>query len=230
MAKHGYVGNCDIRWSANLAYGIGLIASDGNVHKNGKGILFKSAEEELMLKFRDALGITNNIGRSARGGESEKKYYYTQFSSVAFWRFLNSIGITPAKSKTIKSVAVPNQFFPDFLRGLFDGDGTFYSSWDKRWPRSFVFQASFASASYPFVWWLKEMLADKYGMKGFIRKGAGVYNLRYVKGDSKKLFSAMYYKPGLLFLSRKYDKMVKAFEYDNLLKSDANIAIAAVAQ
>lgn len=227
MVKHAYVGNVKIQWSPNLAYAIGLIASDGNLHKDGRHILFKSADEELVLKYRSALGISNKIGKSARGGEREKRYFYTGFSSVAFQKFLNNIGITSAKSKTIKCVYVPNDFFADFLRGLFDGDGTFYHSWDKRWPRSFIFQVSFASASLSFMQWLKEKLTTLYNTKGFICRGAGVYNIRYFKGDSRKIFSAMYYNDGLLFLNRKYDKMVKAFEYDKLLKAGADIAAVA---
>ncbi|MDP3729413.1 MAG: LAGLIDADG family homing endonuclease [bacterium] len=122
--------------------------------------------------------------------------------------------MTSVKSKTIKSVKVPRRYFPDFLRGLFDGDGTFYTFWDKRWPRSFSFKLSVASASLAFINWLKEKLSQYYGVKGYMHKGDGVYHLEYVKGDSKKLFRVMYYSKNVLCFSKKYNKMKTALKLD----------------
>ena len=103
------------------------------------------------------------------------------------------------------------------MRGLFDGDGTFYTFWDTRWPNSFGFQISFASASKDFIEWLKVKNSTLFGVKGFIRKGKAVYNLRYVKGDTRKLFKTMYYDKHLLFLTRKREKMVKSFKKDEAI-------------
>ena len=206
-----------IEWSSSFAYAIGLIASDGNLSRDGRHISFKSAEEELVQKFKTALGLENKIGKSARGGEIVKKYFYVGFGDIVFYKFLNEIGLTPAKSKTIKSVNIPDDFFADFLRGLFDGDGTVYSFWDKRWPNSFVFKVSFASASLEFIKWLKVKLAQHYDVRGYIHKGAGVFNLEYVKGDSKKLVKAMYHEGCYLFLERKSSKVKAILEIDKRL-------------
>ena len=207
-----------IEWSSNFAYAIGLLASDGYLLSDGRHIGIKSKDLELVEDFKKALGLNNKVGKGVRGGEKVRKYYYDHFGDKSFYGFLNSIGLTSAKSRTIKKVDVPKIFFRDFVRGLFDGDGTFYSSWDKRWPNSFIFQIAFCSASLDFMLWLKSNLTKFYSVKGFIREGDRVYNLRYVKGDTKKLFCEMYYKNGLLFLSRKYIKI------NNALKKDAGLA------
>ncbi len=183
--------------------------------------MFKSKDIELVEKFKKALGISNKIGRSARGGETERKYFNVSFGDVLFFRFLNGIGIYPAKSQTIKSVDIPEDFFRDFVRGFFDGDGTFYTFWDKRWKSSFCYQASFASASLDFITWLKDAISGLYGLKGIVVKGDGVYNTRYFKGDTKKLFEAMYYfdnDQNILYLERKYRKMQEAFEFEKKKK------------
>ncbi len=197
----------NLKWSSNLAYAIGLITSDGCLNKDGRHIWFSSRENELVKKFRQALSLSNRIGRYARGGETEKRYYCLTFGDINFYKFLNNIGLTAAKSKTIKSVAVPKNYFPDFLRGLFDGDGTFYTFQDKRWPNSFSFKLSVASASLDFLSWLKKFLTKYYNVKGYLHKGDGVWNLEYVKGDTKKLFYVMYRDQNTLHLSRKYDKL-----------------------
>jgi intein/homing endonuclease len=206
-----------IKWTPNFAYAIGLITSDGNLSKEKGRISIKSADKELINNFKFALGLRNKNTKSARGGEKTKKYFNVYFRDINFYRFLNEIGLTPAKSKTIKQVMVPEKIFADFLRGLFDGDGTFYSFWDKRWSNSFVFQVSFASASFEFLNWLKNKLTELYGVRGFIRRGAGVFNLRYVKGDSRKLYFIMYREGDSLFLSRKYFKIRNVLEKDDQL-------------
>lgn len=207
-----------ILWSSNFAYAIGLLTSDGYLSADGRHLGIKSVDKEMVDNLKRALSIKNKVSLGVRGGEKIKKYFYVTFGDIVFYRFLNKIGLTAAKSKTIKSVAVPDSFFADFLRGVFDGDGTFYSFWDTRWPNSFVFQMAFASASIDFINWLKSQLKRLFYVKGFVKKGDGVYNLTYFKGDTRKLFDAMYYKDDILFLERKYIKIKKAFKRDQELE------------
>ncbi len=204
-------------WSCDLAYAIGLIASDGCLSKDGRHIYFVSKDLDMVEHFKQALKIDTTVYKTRNGGSLEKKYYSVNFGDKVFYKFLNEIGITSAKSKTIQSISVPEEFFSDFLRGLFDGDGSFYTFWDKRWPSSFGFKLTFASASPDFIYWLKERNTDFFGVHGFVHKGAGVLNLEYTKGDSKKIITAMYHNPKVLFLRRKRDKIESALTYDALL-------------
>ena len=218
-------------WNNNLAYAIGLITADGCLNKDGRHIWFSSKDSELIEKFKKSLKLSNKIGKYARGGETEKRYFCITFGDINFYNFLNNIGLTSAKSKIIKYVKIPRPYFPDFLRGLFDGDGTFYTFRDTRWPNSFSFKLSIASASLDFIVWLKTILTKYYGVKGYIHKGAGVYNLEYVKGDSKKISKIMYGRPNILYLSRKYSKIMTALEEDKefglpFLQKQRNAAVA----
>jgi hypothetical protein len=76
-------------------------------------------------------------------------------SNTALYDFLLSIGLTSNKSKTISVLGVPPEYYADFLRGCFDGDGTTYSYWDTRWKSSFMYYIAFVSASPPFLEWLR---------------------------------------------------------------------------
>lgn len=214
MARFQLQQKVTVQWSPNFAYAIGLIASDGNLSSDGRHISLKSADRELVENLKAAFSLSNKICERIRYRGKLQTHYVIAFGDVIFYRFLNEIGICAKKSKTIKQVAIPDEFFSDFLRGLFDGDGTFYTSWDPRWPNSFVFQISFASASLPFMQWLKITLTRFYGVKGFIRNGDGVFNLRYVKGDTRKLFVAMYRSDTNLFLGRKRFKIEIALRDD----------------
>lgn len=137
----------------------------------------------------------------ARGGESEKKYYVLQFGDVNFYKFLLEIGLTPRKSKTIGRLNIPDEFFYDFLRGCFDGDGTIGTFCH---PESKYLQlrVTFCSASMDFLKWLKEAIS-RNGLRGYFRKGTRVYTLTFAKYDSIKLLNLMYYDGCELYLTRK---------------------------
>lgn len=210
-----YKERVDRSWSRNLAYAIGLITADGCLNKDGRHIYFVSKDLEMVENLKVAIKIDNKIFKHHRADEKEKKYYAISFGDVMFYRFLNQIGLTSAKSKTIESVIVPTIYFNDFLRGLFDGDGTFYTFWDKRWPNSFGYKIAFASASPTFIKWLRARLKKHHGVKGYLHKGAGVLNLEYAKADSIRLSCAMYKdKEESLFLARKYNKIMDALRFD----------------
>ena len=58
------------------------------------------------------------IGKKASVSVQEKKYYHVQFGDVMFYRFLQDIGLTPAKSRTMGALKISDQYFfvPFFAR------------------------------------------------------------------------------------------------------------------
>lgn len=143
-----------------------------------------------------------------------KKYQRVQFSDVLFYNFLLSIGFTPAKSKTIGVIKIPQKYFFDFLRGCFDGDGSFYSYWDPRWRSSFMFYTVFISASRPHIDWIRDELRGKLKVKGHITRDSkkSTHQLKYAKRESLKILKKMYYTTTVLCLSRKRQKIEKALK------------------
>ncbi len=209
-------GKVKIEWSPDFAYAIGLIVSDGNLSPDGRHIHFTSKDEELAIKFQHALGISGHIGKKASGFKEDKKYFVVQFSDVLFHDFLESIGLMPNKSKIIGKVAVPQKYFFDFLRGCFDGDGSFYSYFDPRWKSSFMFYTIFASASTLHIDWLRSVIFEELGMMGHISadgKGSTL-QLKYAKKDSWKILKSMYYSDTVVCLSRKRLKIEKALTFE----------------
>ncbi len=112
-----------IRWSPSLAYAIGLITTDGNLSPDGRHISFCTKDLELAQTYHQCLGLDNKIGTKSRGDSHIKNYFVVQFGDKNFYEFLESIGLTKAKSKTLGSLKIPSQFFAHFLRGCIDGDG-----------------------------------------------------------------------------------------------------------
>jgi len=205
------------KWSPELAYAVGLILSDGCLSQDGRHITFSSKDRDLIEVFKGALCLKNTIYFYPDYRGNRKGQYSVTFGDKVFYAFLYEVGLSTRKSLTLHKIKVPRKHFNHFLRGVFDGDGTFYTFWDKRWKTSFCYQVSIASASEDFIQWLQQQLSMLYGTKGFIHKGKGVWDIRYVKGDSKVLFDVMYKDDQGLCLKRKKDKMTNAFVYDGTL-------------
>jgi len=131
MGKRGAKpqGKVKIRWSPKFAYAIGLLTTDGNLSKDGRHITLVSNDLEQLINFRNCLGINNKITRHNAGSSRIQKGKRIQLGDVLFYDFLLEIGLTPNKSKTLGKIQIPDKYFFDFLRGHFDGDGTFYSYW-----------------------------------------------------------------------------------------------------
>jgi len=203
-------GKVKIKWSPDFAYAIGLIATDGNLSKDDRHISFVSKDKEQILNFLKGLKITVPISKSFSGYRG-KIAFRVQFSDVNFYQFLNSIGLFGAKSKTIGELKIPDEFFFDFLRGCFDGDGTIYSYWDKRWKSSFMFYVSFITASVVFVSWLRNSIYKHTSVFGHLKKdGRGItYQLTYAKSDSLEILKKMFRHKKILSLSRKKLKIEK---------------------
>ena len=204
-------GKVNIQWSADFAYGIGLLVSDGNLSPNGRHIVFTSKDLEMIELFQQSLKIEATVGRKSSGRGLEKRYHVAQFGDVLFYQFLLDIGLMPNKSKVIGKIKIPEKFFFDFLRGSFDGDGCSYSYFDSRWKSSFMFYTEFVSASLVHIIWLQEEIFKRLKIRGHITGGekSSVYQLKYAKADSLKLLKNMYYKKSILSLSRKRLKIEK---------------------
>ena len=200
------IGKINTTFSAPLAYVIGIIATDGNLSIDGRHINITSKDKSLLLQIRKALNIHNKIGKKSRGGEIEKKYYVLQFGDVNFYKFLQLIGLTPNKSKTIQELAIPNKYFRDFFRGCIDGDGSISISYH---PESKLPQLRLilCSASKKFLTWIMcEIKKNTKIERGWIHiSKKKMCSLKYGKEDSIKILKFMYYDGVEFFLKRKYD-------------------------
>src|SRR3989338_4215209 len=197
-------GKVKILLSPQFAYAIGLIASDGCLSPNGRHIVFVSEDTEQLINFMRALNITV---------AQRKNSNRVQFSDVLFYRFLLTTGLMPNKSKILAQLNIPTEYFFDFLRGSFDGDGSFYSYWDPRWKSSFMFYTTFVSASKAHIEWLRSILKKKLMVIGYVTfggRGNGYYQLRYAKKESLKIIKKMYYTPAVACLGRKRLKIQRA--------------------
>jgi hypothetical protein len=212
MAKRGPKpkGQVEIKWSPEFAYAIGLITADGCLSKDGRHMDLTSKDKDQIILFKKCLGLSTKISEKNSGAKNLA--YHTQFGDVLFYKFLMEIGLTPAKSKTISSISIPDKYFIDFVRGYFDGDGSSYSYYDPKFPKSYRFYISFTSASPKFFDWLRVELENTLGIKGYLSHNCNnpYVQLKFSKKQALVLAESMYYTEDIFCLQRKYLKIMKS--------------------
>ena len=202
-------GKVKLKWSPNFAYAIGLLVSDGCLSSSGRHIILTSADRDQLANYMKALDIKMHIGKVENNGKGAMR---VQFGDILFYQFLVGIGLMPNKSKIIGEIKIPEEYFFDFLRGSFDGDGCTYSYWDKRWRSSFMFYTCFVSASRAHVDWLQKIIKHHLGLQGHMTHGGPkqeLHQLKYAKAESLKLLRKMYGRKNSIYLSRKRLKINK---------------------
>ncbi len=108
----------NFKWSAELAYLIGLLATDGNLSKDGRHITMRSSDLQLLITFKKCLHLTNKIARSKNNNLARKPSYRIQFGNVQLYRWLLTIGLFPNKTYTIGSLKIPDIYFNDSIKLL----------------------------------------------------------------------------------------------------------------
>jgi hypothetical protein len=191
-------------WTAQLAYAVGLITTDGCLSQDGRHLTMTSKDIDLLETIRQCLGVTARITLST----NPRPIYGLQWGDCIFHHWLNTVGLMPAKSLRLGPLQVPDEWMRDFLRGSIDGDGsiiTYTDRYNAFKKSSYVYTRvylSLVSASPRFVQWLRDTLRRVMGVSGelSVRRAEGrsdLWRLRYAK--------AVYYRPDVPCLRRKYD-------------------------
>ena len=190
-------------WSREMAYVLGVIASDGCLveHANGlHSIDITSKDYEWLCKIRRAMESTHKVGKKPRG-------YRLQIRNQQIYGDLIRLGLTSRKSKTLRFPPVSLSHLPDFVRGYFDGDGTVWFWQDPRWRHAWQLKASFYSGSRIFLEELRSLLQRRAGLSsGSLTILPTAFELRYGITDGLKLYRWIYHDQAVLYLDRKRNK------------------------
>ena len=201
-----------IEWSNEMAYIVGLTATDGCLISGKRAINFKSEDRDLVETYLGALGRTNRIRAvpTSSGGIA----FVTQFADARLYRWFMSVGLTPRKSLTLGAIDVPAEFLAPLARGLMDGDGSIANFVHARTPATYPqyryerLMVRFNSASRRHIVWLQGRLAPLLPDMGHITRTirAGrhdMFALAFGKYSSIALLKLFYPDPGVPSLTRK---------------------------
>lgn len=204
-----------VAWTPEVAYAVGLIATDGNLARRKRQMSFVSKDIDQIETFRRCLGLRAPIFRVRSG--SGRLHHKVQWCNSRLYHWLLGIGLRPAKSRTLGALAVPDEYFRDFFRGCIDGDGsirTYVDRYNTFKKSSYVYTRlylSLVSASPRFLEWVRATIHTLTDASGdmTVRRIPGrsdLWCLRYAKGESLRLLRWMYYAPDVPSLARKRER------------------------
>ena len=201
-----------IAWTADVAYAVGVIATDGCLVRDGRHLTVVSKDIELLETMRRCLQISARI--TSGSGFTHESCRRLQWSDRTLYDWLLGVGLMPAKSLRLGPIDVPDHLFRDFLRGCIDGDGsivTYVDRYNARKSPAYVYTrlfVSIVSASPRFIEWLQATVQRLFGLRGHrtVRRSeqhSDLWRLRYAKGESLALLRTLYHAPDVACLPRK---------------------------
>jgi hypothetical protein len=199
----------EVTWTPEVAYAVGVIATDGCLVRDCGSLAVVSSDMDLLETMRRCLHISTRITSSPR-----ESCHRLQWRDRALYDWLLGIGLMPAKSLRLGPVDVPDTLFRDFLRGCIDGDGsiiTYVDRYNTRKRPEYVYTRLFVcivSASLRFITWLQDTVQRLFGLRGHrtVRAVEGrhdLWRLRYAKAESLSLLRLMYHAPDVPCMARK---------------------------
>lgn len=213
IPKYTYNGSFD-SVTKESAYWLGFLFADGCVdNKNRVRLMLQESDRAHILKFRKFVGATEFQVQECAG------YSRTaiEFTSSLLCSKLAKFGIIPRKTltSTPPDIEILGEYLRDFLRGLFDGDGTICESFSNRNSKLATLYMGFAIAKQSMPW-LHTVLTDIVGVtyKSFEREN--IYTITLNTNKSIQLLNFMYEDTTEdIRLDRKYNLYTKTVVMGN---------------
>ena len=186
----------------NMAWLMGFIAADGTIRKNSNEIKIGLSikDKEILEKIKDELELETNV----------REYTTTegfdcctlQWTCEEHKKDLAKYSIIPQKTFSLKPpLELPQEYWIDYIRGYFDGDGSVNLIQGKnlRW--------QVCSATKEIIEWIIDELnrlgVPSVNIQEQPRPNAPLYYCQYSTNSTKKIFNILY-TPNSLKLERKY--------------------------
>lgn len=184
----------------DMAYVLGLLASDGNVSKRENAINFVASaqDSEHLEKIRQLLHSSKPLAfyKDNKGNQSCR----LSIHSKRFKEVLADYNIIPAKTKTYTfSYKLQKEFWTDYLRGYFDGDGSVS-------PCGNGVKWQLGAYNKEILEWVTNYLYEEYAIpKPVIYKypNRHFFQLTYAKQESVKKIYEILYSDNKICLERK---------------------------
>lgn len=200
--------------TADKAYFLGLLFADGylNLKCNKLTLNLQIRDRELIESLGERLVLSDNKPFYIRKCSVKDKTKSDQFSIVVsspqISKDLQKLGFTLNKTFTAKFPIIPKQFFKDFIRGYFDGDGHFTVRKDRNgrdcsWGITGTEDMLLSIQDILVL----ELGLNKIKLKATKSSHKGIHKLIYGGlGSCKKIFNYLYTDTNL-YLCRKFLKI-----------------------
>ena len=194
-------------WSSGMAWVLGLLFADGNLKKNKPEFRLSQRDQDGLRKVLNLMRSSHMISTQERKlykGVISGKIYSFEVWNKKLYNDLLKLGLTPAKSTDMKFPDVPPEYMNHFIRGLYDGDGSFYIS---QFDDTVI--SRYRNGSRDFITDVTGILQKELNIPITIRRN-DKYNTYYIEIRQKIEELVNYLYKGAseaIYLAEKYDKI-----------------------
>jgi len=199
----------------DLAYVLGLWASDGNLYNTTLSLGL--VERDVIEWVSNKIGLKTKV-ISINSSKYNKPHVRIKFNNGYVRDIFNSYGISEKKSFNIEFPNLPDKFIPHFLRGVFDGDGSFSVKTYDRLRRKngelrVIAILTFYSASKSFINRIKSIVESVVGGSRTINeddRGENIVYSYHVSGVDRLIKFAYWMYPSNAFgMMKKKEKFIQ---------------------
>ena len=218
--NHSYFNVID---SEDKAYWLGFLFADGCVRKTKTGaqVVLKLSvkDENHLIKFKNDLNsehkIFYNVSKttSKKGTPSVSNNCVIRVNSGEMVEDLINQGCVPRKTFIIDYPNISEEFYKDFIRGYYDGDGNFFYSESTK-----MSVVTIVCASEKFREFLIEVMS-KLPNIGRIHEDSGRYTIKIVNIVGIRSFLDYIYFDSKIYLKRKKEYYERYKEYRKNVES-----------
>lgn len=190
-------------------YIFGWIMSDGCLMREGRNktayaIRITSNDYDIIKWMHDTMCEDNKIYKCGIG-------YQIKYRNQSAIDYLMIHELTERKSLTLKYPNIPLEFMPDFVRGIFDGNGSIILRETKH---NIYSQVSITSGSLAFLKGLQQYLSYSNICSHIYSDGRANKNAHYLRitkrSELEKFYKLIYQNKNCIKLNKKYDKYIRA--------------------
>lgn len=203
------------------AYWLGWLYSDGNIFKRSITISLQEEDKEILEKFQQDLNSNRPLeyisNFNQKDGYIRKPQWKISLTSLNMVEKLFNLGCHPKKSLTLEFPTedqVPKHLLRHWLRGMWDGDGTFcyqtgktYNKRVNKFYERFQLESSIVG-TLNICNGIKDFILDQTGILTRVKdiKNKEVKRLKNNKIQDIYQFSLWLYSDCSIYLERKYNK------------------------
>lgn len=214
--------------SKNKAYWIGFISADGNVYKNKLSIELNNKDDELLKQFITDLETPRPLYYRER--KNGTKSVTVEIRNNKIVEDLRKYNIIPKKTYNLCFPNIDKKYYKDYIRGFFDGDGTYVLQKKSRFIKS---KGKYENKTYceiacvckckDFLLNISNILLDNnINNHLYYSKRDDLYYIRiYGISNCKNFINYIYYDDCRMLLRKKE----KALEIVNIASHNSNIML-----
>lgn len=200
--------------SQDKAYILGLLFADGynSIDKSSIRISLQYTDVDILLKIKDKIGSSKELifidckNRKSSNGYISKDMYQLEFYSSHICKQLAKLGMIQNKSLVLEYPDIDEKYNSHFIRGYFDGDGSFCPHYTKK---GYFQSMATITSTEQFCKRALDIIRRNTNVNGGIYDASSHNGITKVIGISgtnqcREFFEWMY-KDADLYLERKYN-------------------------